>query len=61
MRLFSSSASISVMQVSSACQGLFIDLNDTLYCSIYNHQVVEKHLNDTEFDSKLIETISDEL
>ncbi len=49
------------MQVSSACQGLFIDLNDTLYCSIYNHQVVEKHLNDTEFDSKLIETISDEL
>jgi hypothetical protein len=33
-RTVDSSASIPIMQVNSACQGLFIDLNDTLYCSI---------------------------
>jgi hypothetical protein len=33
-RPFNASASILIMQVNSACQGLFIDLNDTLYCSI---------------------------
>jgi len=37
---------VPVMYVSSSCYGLFVDVNDTLYCSIYNsHQVVTKSLN----------------
>ncbi len=39
-------ASVPVMYVSSACYGLFVDINNTLYCSINNrHQVVAKSLN----------------
>jgi len=35
-----------VMNVSDSCSGLFIDLNNTIYCSIENnHQVVKKSLN----------------
>jgi len=37
---------ISIMNVSSRCFGLFIDIYDNLYCSMYdNHQVDEKWLN----------------
>ncbi|CAF1452698.1 unnamed protein product [Adineta steineri] len=36
-----------VMNVNSTCFGLFIDINDTLYCSMANHhQVVKRSLND---------------
>jgi DNA-binding beta-propeller fold protein YncE len=36
---------ISVMPVDSFCYGLFVDINNTLYCSMYeNHQVVKKWL-----------------
>jgi hypothetical protein len=45
-RSVNASISIPVMQVNSAYQGLFIDQNDTLYCSIRNHQVMKKYLND---------------
>ncbi len=39
--------SIPVMYVNSACDGLFVDINDTLYCSMYKFdQVVKKWLND---------------
>jgi hypothetical protein len=39
--------SIPVMYVNSNCFGLFVDINDTLYCSMFhNHQVVKKWLND---------------
>ncbi|CAF1170636.1 unnamed protein product [Adineta steineri] len=35
-----------VMNVNSTCHGLFVDINDTLYCSISeHHQVVKKSLN----------------
>ncbi|CAF3826581.1 unnamed protein product, partial [Adineta steineri] len=35
-----------VMNVNSSCHGLFVDINDTLYCSISeHHQVVKKSLN----------------
>ncbi|CAF1309342.1 unnamed protein product [Adineta steineri] len=36
-----------VMNVNSSCFGLFVDINDILYCSIfYRHQVVKRSLND---------------
>ncbi|CAF4109738.1 unnamed protein product, partial [Adineta steineri] len=38
---------ITVMNVNSSCNGLFVDINDTLYCSIYKYnQVVKRSLND---------------
>jgi hypothetical protein len=41
-------ASVPVMYVSSPCYGLFVDVNNTLYCSQYHlHQVVSKSLNST--------------
>lgn len=39
---------VPVMIVNSSCYGLFVDLNDTLYCSLRNnHQVVKRSLSDT--------------
>ncbi|CAF1289431.1 unnamed protein product [Adineta steineri] len=39
---------VTVMNVNSSCWGLFVDINDTLYCSTYNHhQVVKRSLNDS--------------
>ncbi|CAF1084946.1 unnamed protein product [Adineta steineri] len=36
-----------VMNVNSSCHGLFVDINDTLYCSMGdNHQVLKRSLND---------------
>ncbi|CAF4050578.1 unnamed protein product, partial [Adineta steineri] len=36
-----------VMNVNSTCYGLFVDINDTLYCSMaFHHQVVKRSLND---------------
>ncbi len=41
-----------VMQGNSACFGLFVDTNETLYCSmIEDHQVVKRSLNDSEMTS----------
>nr|ACD54717.1 NHL repeat containing protein-like protein [Adineta vaga] len=35
-----------VMNVYSSCYGLFVDINDNLYCSmLYHHQVVKRDLN----------------
>ena len=35
------------MYVNSSCYGLFIDVTETLYCSVHdNHQVVKRSLND---------------
>jgi hypothetical protein len=37
-----------VMSGVSSCYGLFVDINDTLYCSMYNnHKVVKKRLQDS--------------
>jgi hypothetical protein len=39
--------SIPVMNVSSACYGLFVDISNTLYCSMSDlHQVVKRSLDD---------------
>ncbi|CAF4350035.1 unnamed protein product, partial [Adineta steineri] len=35
------------MNISSQCEGLFVDINDTLYCSMPDHhQVMKRSLND---------------
>ncbi|CAF1084966.1 unnamed protein product [Adineta steineri] len=37
-----------VMNINSSCAGLFVDINDTLYCSMSGHyQVVKRSLNDS--------------
>ncbi len=44
-----------VMYVNSSCYGLFVDINNTLYCSIfYNHQVVKRWLNDSFIRSTMV-------
>ncbi|CAF1585959.1 unnamed protein product, partial [Adineta steineri] len=46
---------VTVMNVNSSCWGLFVDINDTLYCSMYNHdQVVKRSLNDSVINSNHI-------
>jgi hypothetical protein len=43
---------VTVMNVNSLCYGLFVDTNDTLYCSMIAHdQVVKRSLNDPELTS----------
>ncbi|CAF1457981.1 unnamed protein product, partial [Adineta steineri] len=38
---------VTVMNVNSSCWGLFVDINDSLYCSMLgHHQVVKRSLND---------------
>jgi tripartite motif-containing protein 71 len=47
--------SVPVMYVNSSCNGLFVDINDTLYCSIYHrNQVVKKWLNDSTNTSTIV-------
>ncbi|CAF1506951.1 unnamed protein product, partial [Adineta steineri] len=44
-----------VMNVSSRCEGLFVDIYDTLYCSMVDHhQVVKRSLNDSEMASNRV-------
>ncbi|CAF0960419.1 unnamed protein product [Adineta steineri] len=46
---------ITVMNVESSCWGLFVDISDTLYCSLYNHhQVVKRSLNDPVMNSNRV-------
>jgi hypothetical protein len=46
---------VTVMNFNSSCCGLFVDTNDTLYCSMcLNHQVVKKSLNDPEMTSVIV-------
>ncbi|CAF4271080.1 unnamed protein product, partial [Adineta steineri] len=43
------------MNVSSSCDGLFVDINDTLYCSMSSHaQVVRRSLNDSVMNSNCV-------
>ncbi|CAF1683546.1 unnamed protein product, partial [Adineta ricciae] len=42
----------SVMNINSSCYGLFIDINDDLYCSLGdNHQVVKRNLKSSSMTS----------
>ncbi len=46
---------ITVMKGNSRCSGLFVDKNDTLYCSMDDdHQVVKRSLNDPEITSIIV-------
>ncbi|CAF1000021.1 unnamed protein product [Adineta steineri] len=46
---------VMVMNVNSSCHGLFVDINDTLYCSMYyHHQVVKRSLNDSLMNSNRV-------
>ncbi|CAF1040811.1 unnamed protein product [Adineta steineri] len=46
---------VTVMNVNSSCDGLFVDINNTLYCSMYYyHQVVERSLNDSVMTSNRV-------
>ncbi|CAF0955861.1 unnamed protein product [Adineta steineri] len=46
---------ITVMNVSSRCTSLFVDINDTLYCSMNDHhQVVKRSLNDAVMNANRI-------
>ncbi|CAF1386503.1 unnamed protein product [Adineta steineri] len=43
---------VKVMNINSSCYGLFVDINDTLYCSMYDHhQVLKRSLNDAVINS----------
>ncbi|CAF1536384.1 unnamed protein product [Adineta steineri] len=43
------------MNVSSRCSGLFVDINDTLYCSIFDrHQVVKRSLSNSVMTSNSV-------
>ncbi|CAF4019055.1 unnamed protein product [Adineta steineri] len=43
---------VNVMNVNSSCFGIFIDINDTLYCSMNDdHKVIKRWLNDSEMIS----------
>ncbi len=47
--------SIPVMSVLGACYGLFVDISNTLYCSLRdNHQVVKKWLDDGMLISAIV-------
>ncbi|CAF0987997.1 unnamed protein product [Adineta steineri] len=46
---------VTVMNVSSRCDGLFVDINDTLYCSMYlEDQVMKRSLNDPLMTSNCV-------
>ncbi|CAF4229987.1 unnamed protein product, partial [Adineta steineri] len=46
---------VTVMNISSQCQGLFVDINDTLYCSMFwDHQVVKRSLTDPLMNSNRV-------
>ncbi|CAF4149516.1 unnamed protein product, partial [Adineta steineri] len=46
---------VTVMNVNSSCYGLFVDINDTLYCSMFGHyQVVKRSLHDAVMASNRV-------
>ncbi|CAF1633182.1 unnamed protein product, partial [Adineta steineri] len=46
---------VTVMNVNSSCDSLFVDINDTLYCSMQGrHQVVKRSLNDAVITSNRV-------
>jgi hypothetical protein len=51
---FSTNTWAPIMYVDAACSGLFVDINNTLYCSMFDrHQVVKKWLNDNANTSSI--------
>ena len=53
--IVNTNTSIPVMNVGSSCYGLFVDVTDALYCSMYlNHQVVKRWLNDNSTTTTVV-------
>jgi sugar lactone lactonase YvrE len=53
--LLNSNSSIAVMDVEDTCYSLFVDIDDSLYCSIYNyHKVIKKLSNSSSNISTLV-------
>jgi hypothetical protein len=51
----STNTSVTVMNVNSSCYGLFVDINDYLYCSMFNHhQVVKRWLKSSAMTSTVV-------
>ncbi|CAF3733935.1 unnamed protein product [Adineta steineri] len=45
----STNTSVDIMNIDSPCYGLFVDINDTLYCSMYDsHKVIKIWFNGSE-------------
>ncbi|CAF4217568.1 unnamed protein product [Adineta steineri] len=45
-RVLNGITNVPVMYISASCYGLFVDINDTLYCSMYDlHQVIAQSLH----------------
>jgi len=52
---FNATQSVSVMNVKAYCLGLFVDLNNDLYCSMQDYpQVIKKSLNDNTTTSIIV-------
>ncbi len=52
--IFSTNTWTPIMYIDAACHGLFVDINNTLYCSMFDrHQVVKKWLNDNTSTSSI--------
>ncbi|CAF4210015.1 unnamed protein product, partial [Adineta steineri] len=46
---------VTVMNVNSSCDGMFVDINDTLYCSMHDHhQVLKRSLHDAVITSNRV-------
>ncbi|CAF0747240.1 unnamed protein product [Adineta steineri] len=46
---------VNVMNVNSSCFGLFVDINNTLYCSMSSkNKIVKRWLNDGEMNAKTV-------
>ena len=49
------SSPFSTLSVDGLCRGLFIDTNDSLYCSlIYHHKVIRRSLNSNDTNSAIV-------
>ena len=49
----------STLSVSGSCYGLFIDSNNSLYCSLYDsHQVIKRSLNSSDSQQTIVAGIS---
>ncbi len=47
--------SIAAMYITQSCKGLFVDINNTLYCSLPNlHQIVTKSLDDASNTMRIV-------
>jgi sugar lactone lactonase YvrE len=50
-----SGSNFSTLNTGGMCYGLFIDSNNSLYCSLYSfHKVIKRSLNSTDYQTKIV-------